>query len=1505
MDVSAGSSRLAGLSDDAGERRQSQPNIKYSPPQQHPSHLVAVSPDYENQTRKSDPYGQLIQRCVIVQRDEKGYGLTVSGDNPVFVQSVKENGAAYKAGVQQGDRIIKVNGTLVTQSNHIEVVKLIKSGSYVALTLLGRPPGSNYPPLPPPHVPAPPAPYTGRPEVTGPQPAVPEKDEELRQERINVMRQMLDQEMELFQTTKDEYDRNPSDKIKRQLDGGTTRIKALEQQLRNLTGDSMSSKDDEAPYFGQPPAMEGGFETITEQQGNASEQLLSEVDYYEPASPEESKAVDNDSLDGVPDVLRENQIQAHSSADEDDEPIPFGIGPTEARESKAQQSASDGEVWVKNTIKYNPAPWLKDGPDHKRHKSDPERCCQVQSDLPGSGTKIKRNLSDAADKESKRHAMSSGNSDPSVNTDAITAVDFAVRRHSASSDKVARDSDSDHEVSSEAVSPVKQHHYEEVLLQDTIDTSPSNEDAQMDHAENPNLVTSPVELPLSPSEEIQSPTSPQSTEVVLQRADVNNVDSYMDTAVTTIPPSSTNQQIVSMEDDEFESDNEQVIDHGPFISLDKLEKKPAHIAVLLHYLISNSDPSSMFFYIVTDGYSNGSPKEMRKWAYEIYSTFLADQAVTFESMVPNDVLESIGIVLANKIDNSDAMRSIFVLARAAAAVDIRYHLEDFRSKRALGLGTLYGDQQLSDLMDRNTEIQIVEQTLMPHLDRLSACDTFSNILWSGCEQNIHKGTCLSEVQHQCSGKRKKEKSKILPRIPRRTSENSSKASMYGQPPYSPTVKEALAKSQKDERQGFIQETHNSGMPWYQTSHVHVSPPNIHSLPEQEEDDLKMLKDSQKVGKLIKDLERGKGDSNQDLQSPGTPREGSPELMDSERQEKATVKRSGSLRTQEDTRKRMGSGHEGSKRSKSDVDMDVAAVTNATSSLTNSSSSISAKSQDSSTLSEEYDSDMEAETDPPAWQTAVDRDLLKKLKPKEIKRQEVINELFHTEKSHVRNLKILDRVFMKPMQQEHLAQKEFIQLLFPNLEDLLEMHISLNNAMKKERKTCHTIDEVGDILLARFDGEEGESLKEACAIFCRHQSLALDLLKAKQKKDDKLARFLADAENNPNCRRLQLKDFIPCVFQRLTKYPMLLESILKYTSSSKTDHAKVSRARDCCKSILGYVNIAVRDAENQIRLQEMVKKTDKSPFEKSNNTLITEFKNIDLNSRKLLHDGPLIWRLGRAKSIDLHVLLLEDILVLLQKDDNRFVLKCHSSTVQTVKEEVKNTHSPIVKLTNLLCRNVATDKKAFFLVSTSPMGPQIYELVAGTNNERKVWSEIITRTVDGMKNKDKRGTNITPVPSQLPPPPPYSELNEAVEEKLKTKSRSETEKINEKNKSDSLDRLDNILEIQNPPELIDPAKVVVVNHPSMDDKTETVMPPREKLKQVDETIQKALVEKSQIIAELLGAPLTPTTVDQETNPVQEYEPKDLVHAMMQQSNRLTTTVNEHMNLLSNTEQSDSA
>lgn len=44
----------------------------------------------------------------MVQKDQLGFGFTVCGERIKLVQNVRPGGAAVKAGVQEGDRIIKV-----------------------------------------------------------------------------------------------------------------------------------------------------------------------------------------------------------------------------------------------------------------------------------------------------------------------------------------------------------------------------------------------------------------------------------------------------------------------------------------------------------------------------------------------------------------------------------------------------------------------------------------------------------------------------------------------------------------------------------------------------------------------------------------------------------------------------------------------------------------------------------------------------------------------------------------------------------------------------------------------------------------------------------------------------------------------------------------------------------------------------------------------------------------------------------------------------------------------------------------------------------------------------------------------------------------------------------------------------------------------------------------------------------------------------------------------------
>lgn len=78
--------------------------------------------------------------------------------------------------------------------------------------------------------------------------------------------------------------------------------------------------------------------------------------------------------------------------------------------------------------------------------------------------------------------------------------------------------------------------------------------------------------------------------------------------------------------------------------------------------------------------------------------------------------------------------------------------------------------------------------------------------------------------------------------------------------------------------------------------------------------------------------------------------------------------------------------------------------------------------------------------------------------------------------------------------------------------------------------------------------------------------------------------------------------------------------------------------------------------------------------------------------KLVYEGTLTWRLSTSakKSIDLHVILLEEMLVLLQvQDDGKLVLKCQSQIASSVKDDSNFGHSPIITLNSMLVRQVAT------------------------------------------------------------------------------------------------------------------------------------------------------------------------------------------------------------------------
>ncbi|KAM9299421.1 rho guanine nucleotide exchange factor 12 [Gastrophryne carolinensis] len=1047
---------------------------------------------------RHETYG-LVQRCVIIQRDENGFGLTVSGDNPVFVQSVKEDGAAMRAGVQTGDRIIKVNGTLVTHSNHLEVVKLIKSGSYVALTVQGRPPGSSNHPISDgdPFSPAPipsnsPVNHGYLERITSPI-LMGEDNNAVHSQKLDILKKMLQQEKEQLQSSQEEYNCSPSARLYKEIQDTKKHIYQLQKQL----------------FKTRPPTQIG--------------------------------ELDADSFD-----------QEH----------------------------------------YNCI--IGDG-------SQPNIV-----DSPGSGQRGKIFLEESPEK---------------------------------------------------------------IECQDTDSHS-----------------------------SMGSPSTPIS------------------------------HSIIGAEDEDFDPEPYQVNDHcSCFQNIDLLKSHPAHLAVFMFHVVSQFDPSPLLCYLYCDLYQQTNSKETRRIFLEIYHVFLEKNA-NLRVSLPEDLALELEKRRPELIPE-DLLRQYVNSIQEKMLPDVQKLLEDFRQKRNMGL-TL-AESELTKLdAKRAREPQTIEkericaEPILQKIDDILMSSQPSEEEKSGSIQYViwtymkHLGVKVREPrildQRRCrigflpkikqSIKKDKEgeekwKRRGFPSIlvpPRRTSRQDSTAICRALQMQKPKQFSQPTSSSPEPAESRLRFSGGSTDGPDNSLNPFSPPPNTgiaYNSPDgsREQDGV-----SKFAAESVYSMDSCDGSSRTSgslFDFPLTP-------LDLSQEENKETDRFSELGTPKPNRK-----------------LDVPGFSEA--------------------QSEEELHDLDLEMDPPNWQQLVSRDILQHLQPHEIKRQEVIHELFYTERTHVRKLNVLNQVFHQRVKRESLLTPTETSSVFSNIEEILELHVGLKEKMKDVRKRYETsvVEQIGDDVLSWFCGPEEEILKQAVATFCSNQPFALEMIKSRQKKDPKFLMFVQDAESNPLCRRLQLKDIIPTEMQRLTKYPLLLDNIAKY-SDQPEEKKKVKKAADHCRGILHHVNQAVLEAENKQRLEDYQRRLDFSYLKPGEYPMIDELRNLDLTKRKMFHEGLLAWKVNRDKIIDLYALLLEDILVLLQKQDDKLILRCHSKILATTSDS-KHVFSPVIKLSTVLVRQVATDNKALFVISMSENGAQIYELIANSVSEKNVWQDLITRMAASCKEGDHR------------------------------------------------------------------------------------------------------------------------------------------------------------------------
>uniref|UniRef100_A0AAX7V9W0 Rho guanine nucleotide exchange factor (GEF) 12a n=1 Tax=Astatotilapia calliptera TaxID=8154 RepID=A0AAX7V9W0_ASTCA len=751
--------------------------------------------------------------------------------------------------------------------------------------------------------------------------------------------------------------------------------------------------------------------------------------------------------------------------------------------------------------------------------------------------------------------------------------------------------------------------------------------------------------------------------------------------ITFSSPSSSRlvSQIIGAEDDYFDSDQEQTNGQcNSFNSIELLKSRPAHLAAFLYHVISQFDPAPVLCYLYADLYKQTNSKETRRVFMGLHNFFIDRGAVSLYLSLHNR--------RRTELIPEEINRQHVQTLQDSLLPDIQKNLEDFRQKRSMGLTVAEAELGRLDqerVRDRGTlerERSYAENIIAKIDDILVTTQLTEEEKCTTMQYVIytymkHLGVRVKEPR---SLESKRLRISFLPMIKRGNK----------------TEKEREEKVKKVPKNNKF----NIRVPQRRPSRIESS------------------------GKIREGRPRPQKQMSQ------------PALSTSDYKESSRLKGSQSSEGPELI-------HSMSVNSSSPISATYSSDTSRDADMGEQLTLLyycRLEGLGGADIQSEDDQGTDSECDPPNWQHLVRPEVLAGLRPHEIKRQEVIHELFYTERAHVRMLKVLDNVFYQKLTKDSILPPADIKNIFSNLEEVLQLHDQM--AAVRKRNDSSVIDQIGDDLLSWFSGGEEEKIKQAVGTFCSNQPFALELIKTKQKKDSRFTSFILEAESNRQCRRLQLKDIIPVEMLRLTKYPLLLDNIVKYTEEKE----KVKQAADCCRKILSHVNQAVKESEDKQRLEDYQRRLDLSSLKQTDNPMILELKNLDLTKKTMVHEGPLSWKVNKDKTIELYTLLLEDILVLLQKQDERLILKCHSKNLSGTAD-TKHIFSPIIKLNTVLVRSVATDNKSFFVLSMSENGAQIYELMAPTVSDQRTWQRLITQRAEAMKVKPH---SVIPLPQTV-------------------------------------------------------------------------------------------------------------------------------------------------------------
>ncbi|XP_051529089.1 pleckstrin homology domain-containing family G member 5-like isoform X2 [Myxocyprinus asiaticus] len=342
-------------------------------------------------------------------------------------------------------------------------------------------------------------------------------------------------------------------------------------------------------------------------------------------------------------------------------------------------------------------------------------------------------------------------------------------------------------------------------------------------------------------------------------------------------------------------------------------------------------------------------------------------------------------------------------------------------------------------------------------------------------------------------------------------------------------------------------------------------------------------------------------------------------------------------------------------------------------------------------------------------------------------QESIWELLQTESDYIKKLHVITDLFLcglLNLQESGLLSEVEPVRLFSNIQDIVQLHTSL---WAEVMLPALEIARQKRTLLDPNDLHQGFSTFgfrfKPYIHYCMEEEGCMEYMRTLLKDNELFRIYVTWAETHKQCNRLKLTDMLVKPHQRLTKYPLLLKSVLKKTDDPSTREA-INRMVAAVECFINSVDSQMRQREEKQKLAAIAGRIEAyeavEGASEEVERILREYNNFDLTApvmgappdetRQLLLEGALKMKEGKESRMDVYCFLFTDVLLI-------------TKPVKRV-EKVKVIRQPLV-IHNIVCRELK-DPGSFLLIYLNEFRCAVasYCFQANSGTQGRSWMEAI-------------------------------------------------------------------------------------------------------------------------------------------------------------------------------------